>query len=293
MNEFSATPRPNRSLKPILLAVLAAFLLGAAAAGYIAWRGYFGLSLSRDARPTAANIVPPPPRPMPSASETARAEVVERVAEAQGGIDQRLAAAEQRLARLDLQAQAASGNAARAEGLLITFAARRALERGAPLGYLAEQLQLRFAEAQPNAVRTVIDFGRDPVTLDVLLAQLDGLRPALAGGAGQPALDRLRDQLANLFVIRRETAPSPQPRHRFERARLFLESGRIDRAIAEIGILPGSDRATAWIAAARRYERAQQALDLLETAAIQEPRLLRDRAGASVRQLSPAAGGSL
>src|SRR5690606_34403984 len=77
------------------------------------------------------------------------------VAEQQGGLDQRIAAMEQRLARLDLQAAAAEGNAARAEGLLIAFAARRSIERGAQLGYLADQLQLRFGNAQPVAVRTV------------------------------------------------------------------------------------------------------------------------------------------
>ena len=52
-----------------------------------------------------------------------------QITQQQGGIDQRLAAAEQRLARLDLQAQAAAGNAARAEGLLIAFATRRRLFR--------------------------------------------------------------------------------------------------------------------------------------------------------------------
>ena len=233
------------------------------------------------------------PRPTPSASETSQVAAVAQVAQAQGGIDQRLAAAEQRLTRLDLQAQAASGNVARAEGLLIAFATRRALERGAPLGYLADQLRLRFADAQPNSVQTVIDFAQNPITLDVLLARLDGLEPSLASTSGRPTLSRMRQELSNLFVIRRETAPSPQPQRRFERARLFLESGRIDRAIAEIELLPGSATATAWIADARRYERAQRALDLIETSAVQEPRRLRDGAGVPVEQLGPASEAAL
>jgi hypothetical protein len=295
MSELTPTGRTRRSLTPVLLAVIAAFALGAAAVAYIAWRGMFGMSLERSERsaPTAQPTPLATPQPAPSATETARIEAVARVAEAQGGMDQRLAAAEQRIARLDLQTQAASGNAARAEGLLIAFAARRALDRGAPLGYLADQLRLRFGDAQPNSVQTVIDFAQQPITLDVLLARLDGLAPTLASTAGRPALSRLRDELSNLFVIRRETAPSPQPQRRFERARLFLESGRIDRAIAEIEMLPGSTGASAWIADARRYERAQRALDLLETAAVQEPRRLRDGAGVPVEQLSPAAGSAL
>jgi hypothetical protein len=137
-------------------------------------------------------------------------------------------------------------------------------------------------------VQTVIDFARDPITRDVLLARLDGLQPSLQAGSGRPTLGRLREELSNLFVIRRETTPSPQPERRFERARMLLETGRVDRAIAEVQMLPGSANAANWIASARRYERAQQALDLIETAAVQEPRTLRNGAGQPVEQLSPA-----
>ena len=41
-------------------------------------------------------------------------------------------------------AQAASGNATRAEGLLVAFAARRALDRGLRLGYIEDQLRDAF-----------------------------------------------------------------------------------------------------------------------------------------------------
>lgn len=294
MNEYTTTGRTRSSLKPVLFAVLASFLLGASAVGYLAWRGYIGGSdtraVTRDTAGTALLPVPViEPSPTPSASETARAAAVARVEETQGGIDQRLAAAEQRIARLDLQTQAAGGNAARAEGLLIAFATRRALERGAELGYLGDQLRLRFGDAQPNSVQTVIDFARNPVTRDVLLARLDGLQPRLQSGSGRPSLRRLGEELSSLFVIRRETTPSPQPARRFERARMFLETGRVDKAIAEVEMLPGSASAADWIANARRYERAQRALDLIETAAVQEPRRLRTGTGQPVEQLSPAA----
>ena len=292
MNEYTSTGRTRPSLKPVLFAVLASFLLGASAVGFLSWRGYFATPEARVPSPSptaSALLASPTPQPTPSASETARAAAVARVEETQGGIDQRLAAAEQRIARLDLQTQAAGGNAARAEGLLIAFATRRALERGAELGYLADQLRLRFGDAQPNSVQTVLDFARDPVTRDVLLARLDGLQPRLQNGPGRPTLGRLREELSNLFVIRRETTPSPQPERRFERARMFLETGRVDKAIAEVEMLPGSASAAEWIANARRYERAQRALDLIETAAVQEPRRLRTGTGQPVEQLSPAA----
>ena len=296
--------RKTGSIKAILGVALSSFLFGAVLVGYFYW-------YADETRETTAQLagempaveadaidaeIMPEPSPSATASEAAEvaeaAEAVERVEEQQGGIDQRLAAAEQRLARLDLQAQAAAGNAARAEGLLIAFAARRAIERGAELGYLADQLRLRFGDALPNAVSTIISASRNPVTLDELLARLEGLGPQLSEGDREASWKEFKREVAALFVIRREDTPSPQPKSRMERARLFLESGRIDAAIAEVEYLPGAAKAEGWIADAKRLSAAMQALDLVETAAVLEPRRLRDGAGNRIDQPSPVEGGS-
>lgn len=286
----------RRSWGTYLVAGLALLLI--AATGVWALSGRPGLpaldlfALKPDAPVTAA----------PSSAATSPATVAAQVRQAserveamtaqQGGLDQRVAAMEQRLSSLDLQTQAAAGNAARAEGLLVSFASRRAIERGTPLGYLADQLRLRFGDAQPNAVQTVIDFSRDPVTLDQLLAQLDGLAPDLAASSRRVGLlGWMAREMGGLFVVRHENAPSPQPQRRLERARLFLESGRALSAVAEVRNLPNAAQAANWIADARRYAAAQRALELLETAALLEPRDLRDGEGNSVAQMSPAAGG--
>ncbi|MFN6935038.1 MAG: mitofilin family membrane protein [Tsuneonella sp.] len=295
MIDSTTTGRGAPPIKPVLFAVLASFLLGASVVGYLSWRGYLApqdtAEIVFDNEPAATSSAEPSPSPTPTASETAKAAAaVERVEQTQGGIDQRLAAAEQRIARLDLRAQAAAGNASRAEGLLIAFATRRAIERGAELGYLGDQLRLRFGDAQPNSVATVIEFARDPVTLDVLLARLDGLGSQLEATENQPTFARLRSELASLFVIRRETTPSPQPSRRLERARMFLESGRVDKAIGEVEQMPGAQSAASWLVDARRYERAQQALDLIETTAVREPRRLRDGEGRPIEQPGPAEG---
>jgi hypothetical protein len=211
-----------------------------------------------------------------------------RALEQQRALDQRIAEMEQRLARLDVQAQEAEGNASRAESLLIAFASRRAIERGAPLGYLEDQLRLRFGETRPDTVRTVIESARHPVTLDQLLAQLDGLKPQLTRSPNdEGAIGWLRRELSSLFVVRRENAPSPAPMRRIERARLFLESGRAGAAAAEIRNLPNSAAAAEWIADAERYATTQRALELLELTAILEPRDLRDASGENVEQPSP------
>jgi hypothetical protein len=292
MNDYTSTRRKGPSAKPVLVAVLASFLLGGAVAGYAVYS-------MTDRAPAATGNAPskpqtlsspassPVPTPKATASQAAR-EAVQRVAEQQGGIDSRLAAAEQRLARLDLQAQAAAGNTARAEGLLIAFATRRALEKGAELGYLSDQLRLRFGDAMPNAVDTIIRTSRNPITLDQLIARLEGLSPRLSETNGQFGFARLSDELSQLFVVRRESAPSPQPQRRLDRARLFLESGRTDSAIAEVRNLPGASSAEGWIRDAERYAAVQRALDLIETAAVLEPRRLRDGAGNRIEQPSPA-----
>ncbi len=292
MDDYISTRRKGPSARPVLVAVLASFLLGGAIVGYAVYSmtdrdAPETASTAQDPQLLASPTADPTPTPSTTASEAAQ-QAVERVEQQQGGIDQRLAAAEQRLARLDLQAQAAAGNAARAEGLLIAFATRRALEKGAELGYLADQLRLRFGDALPNAVDTIIRTSRDPITLDQLIARLEGLSPRLAQPNDQRGWARFGEELSQLFVIRRESAPSPQPERRLERARLFLESGRTQSAIAEVRNLPGADEAEGWIRDAERYAAAQRALDLIETAAVLEPRRLRDGAGNRIEQPSPA-----
>jgi hypothetical protein len=207
-------------------------------------------------------------------------------------LDQRIAEMEQRLARIDVQADAAAGNAARAEGLLIAFAARRAIERGDRLGYLADQLRMRFGAAEPEAVQAVLAIERDTVTLDQLLAKLDGLAPQLGQGSGnEDTFDWLSRELGELFVVRRENAPSPAPERRLDRARQFLESGRTEAAIAEVRNLPNAGSAGDWIADAQRYAAAQRGLERIEAAAILEPDELRDGQGQPVQQPGTSVAG--
>lgn len=279
-------PRPRRGLGYALFAILAAFVLGAGAVGYAAWKGlvpFQKTSSVRLAGPGAAPAVPLAATAPPPAGEAA-------LAAHQSTLEGRIAALEQRIDALNSQADAASGNAARAEALLVAFAARRSIDRGAPLGYLEDQLRLRFGNAQPNAVATVIDSGKNPVTLDQLLAGLDSLAPVLTHApetAG--AWDRIKQELSGLFVIRRETTPSPAPQTMLRHARILLEAGRVEDAIAELRRLPGAADAAEWFTAARRFDAAHRALDVLETSAMLDNRALRNGAGRVVDQPSPIA----
>ena len=297
-----ATRQPRRragSGRFLLIALLGAFVLGAAVVGYGMYAlGYGGAAVQSEGAPAEvaladdANPVSPsgPLEIATSApADETPVQAVERVTQQQGGIDQRLAAAEQRLARLDLQAQAAAGNSARAEGLLIAFAARRALERGEDLGLLRDQLRLRFGGAQPNAVGAVMALAREPVTLQQLTSRLDRLVGEMEQREEEEPLVRLRRELGELFVFRRADSASPRPERRVERARLRLQAGDVGRAVREVEELPGADlpAVRSWLEDANRYMRGQQALDVLETTALLEPQRLRDASGDRVAQPSP------
>ncbi len=302
MDDTTRIRQFRSNARPIIATALGAFLLGGAVVGYFAWRSGPAapeepLTQEQALQPEEAAGLRPPspgssplPNPTPSAtaSRAAAAKAVAQITQQQGGIDQRLAAAEQRLARLDLQAQAAAGNAARAEGLLIAFATRRAIEKKAELGYLADQVRLRFGDALPNAVNTVITFSRNPVTISDLTAELEGLAPELEENRQGSGLAQFSEEIGRLFTIRRETTPSPQPQMRLERARTFLQSGRVEAAIAEVRNMPGAESARGWLVDAERYVAARRALDLIETSAVLEPQRLRDGLGNRIAQPSLA-----
>lgn len=272
---FSQTPPPSLARPSrrggggvILLALVVAFLLGAAGVGYTVWKGL--LPIARPA-PAPQKLATPAvaPAPAPAGTRIAPAADPASLAAQQSQLEARTAALAARLDTLTLQADAAAGNATRAEALLVAFATRRALDRGAPLNTLEDQLRLRFGDSQPHAVATVIDAAREPVTLDQLVAGLDGLAPSLTetpsdGGAWA----RMRRELSALFVIRRQDTPSPAPQAMLRRARILLESGRTEEAIGEVQHLPGASGAADWFTAARRYDDARRALDVLETSAM-------------------------
>ena len=290
---------PRRTGRRLLLALVllllvvggilaAAWQVPAAQRQLLAWVGREPLP-ERLVQAPAAPSSPVPSADVPPAPAPGAPTLVQQLPA--GSLDARLALMEERLARLDIEADAASGNAARAEGLLIAFAARRALDRGAPLGFLEDQLRLRFADAQPNAVQTLMDASGKPVTLDSLYAQLDALAPKLTGAA--PADDSwswVKREVSNLFIIRHQSGSPIRPEDRLARAKLLLAAGKIGEAIGEVERLPGAVAAGEWIIAARRYDTVQRALDLIETTALLDSRRLKNAEGAKVEQPSPFEG---
>ncbi len=261
------------------VALILTLLLGAIGGGWLvsAYRdGRLPLSAAQPPvrTPAPAPVAPPPavvvaaPAPSLSAADTAT-------------IAARVRALEDRLAQINTAAQSASGNAARAESLLVAFAARRAVERGFPLGVMEAQLRLRFGDTQPNAVNSILSASVNPVTLDRLRERLSAIRPLLLADSGQGWFTRMGNRLSTLIVIRRADAPVTSASDRFDHALRAVENGQLDAAIADVEALPGHTNplAQAWVNDARRINDARRALDIIETAAILEPAENRTPAG--------------
>ena len=126
---------PPRNGRRIVIGLLTLLLIGVGLAAWLVWRGSIDLAGLTGDRPTApaAKLAEPAPAYVPPAQTAATpgsaAPAISPPAPG-GPVETRLALLEDRLSRLDLRAEAASGNAARAEGLLIAFAARRTIDRG-------------------------------------------------------------------------------------------------------------------------------------------------------------------
>ncbi len=278
-------PRPmaakaRRPLLSMLALPLIAFIAGIAAMGWLLSRWDSAasfLGVAPEAPAVEAAAAPPPQ------TVTLEPEVQPEVPAADPGATERLVIdpettrrvnrLEERLAQLDYQARAAVGNADRAEGLLVAFAARRAVDRGVALGYIETLLRERFAATEPQAVATVLTSAQQPVTLQQLQKEFQEVAPHLGGGGpDQSWWAAFRTELAGLITVRREGTPSTQPSERLRRASRSLDTGQVEVALLEVLRLPNYARGEAWIAKARRYIAAHRALDRLESAALLEPR---------------------
>jgi hypothetical protein len=194
---------------------------------------------------------------------------------------------ESRLSRINAQAEAASGNANRAEGMLIAFAARRAIDSGAALGYIENQLITRFGTSQGPAVTMIVKASQDPVTLDILRAELASQGDAWTSQAGISTWGKVQREMSELFVLRRDTTPSPAPTRRLERARQYTEVGNIEAAMREVANLPGKAQARNWLDKAARYVAVRRALDSIERSALAQPAALNTPPVPNAAQTDP------
>jgi hypothetical protein len=259
--------KPRRGIWSWLFLPILFFLLGIAGAVFAMY--HWG-SLDKLLHPVPENQLvtnaPAPTTPKPVPTQVAPPPPDD------AALDQRVAAIESRIDDIDARAAAASGDANRAEGLLVAFAARRALDRGQPLGFLEAMLRERFGGSDAASVAQIIAAAQRPVTLAQLQDGLTALRPQLVAHAPDQSIwQGFKEQISTLFVVRKADQPSNIPADRLSRAEHALEQGQVDSAAAEVARLPGAARANDWLGQARRYVLARNALDRIETAALLTP----------------------
>ena len=261
MSDFQTTTagaRGGMKFKHIMLLLLVAFAVGGVATWWLA--GTYGVlttpaapdateANSAIAQPPSGNValVLPPANDSPVSNEG-------------------------QVAPVYVTDSAISSDAVRGEGLLLTYAVRRALDDGAPLGYLAEQLRLRFGASQPQAVATVVSAAQAPVTISMLQTELNGLGPVLISGNREAAVwATIQRELSQLFVLRRNSANATAPSQRLVRAQVLVEAGMLPEAMQEVAALPGASAAQSWMVRAKRFGDARMALDRLEQMALIRP----------------------
>jgi hypothetical protein len=160
--------------------------------------------------------------------------------------------------------------ATQAEGQLLVLQARRAIEAGRPLGDLGTSLQLRFGATQPQALATISNGVKAPISNAALLAAFDALAPLLE----QPVTttwDRMRAELSTMFVIRAGDSAPSEAGQRTEEIRKAIIAGDIATAAAKVRKMPGAVKAGEWLVTANRAIAVHQALDLLAQSAAAPP----------------------
>ena len=269
---FAVDRKPRWGLRTALLMALLAFAAGIGLTALLVsqYRHWLPASARAMIDPPAPTAAPPAPSfvPPPEAGTSAAFDT-ETLGARQTALAAQLATLEARTAAIDVSAQAAAGNAVRAEALLVAFATRRAIDRGLGLGYLEGQLRARFGNGQPAAVAAIMRAAHAPVTIEDLRLGIDSIAPDLTTGAGRDGWwASLRREIAGLIVLRREGTPSPRPADRLDRIRRLLDARQVEAALAEVARLPGASQAERWTAAAGRYVDAHRALDTIEADAI-------------------------
>lgn len=248
----TATSRRGFSFKHIMLLILCAFLGGAIVAYVIADK--YGFLTPSDA---------------PMAVESSTGPVGNVVATDANAIAQPVT--DQMVPNFP-SPNMLSPEVARADGLLLIYTVRRTIDKGAPLGNLAEQLRLRFGATQPQSVAAVLSAGQAPVTIDALKTELRGLAPVLlTGNRDDSNWATVKRELSELFVLRKENGPSLAPNERLIRAEALVDAGTLDLAATEVAVLPGASIAQSWMVRAKRFSDARKALDRLEQVAILQP----------------------
>lgn len=259
------------SPRGMALGGLALVVAGAAGATYLLSHSQGAAELvgiASEESSQATSPVQPLASPQEQGAVAAAASANDAAVEARVAVEE-IDSLEDRMARIETRIRKAEGSAGRADGLLIAFAARRAIERGVALGYLEPLLVDRFGERYQREVAQVVTASRSPVMIEDLVRRYEELGPVLRRGAEDPGFwQNFKREVGSLVIVYSADQPNPRPKARYDRALVELRLGDVSAALSETMRLPGAESAQDWVADARRYVAVRGALDRLESAAL-------------------------
>jgi hypothetical protein len=280
MDPSLPSPKAASNWKRKLILPLLFFTTGVGAAGWGVTQTEFGRSLTGLQPPAPITIAP---RPTPTPPNSVAPDQASR----------RIAELEDSLARARSGGTVSSaGGSSRAEGLLLAFAARRALELGLPLGSFEQELAAHFGTAQPHLVAAVVAAAHTPITLATLQLELTRLTPQLAGTQGTGMWERVTNGFSNLVSVRRGGDVTQDPKLLLDQARIAMSTGNVDAALQAISRMPNRAVAADWMTSARRYSEAQRALTALEKSSLEGPTIIDPPITPTIPDPAPSTPGS-
>jgi hypothetical protein len=259
MIDGSPSTPPRRTIGRSLILPALFFVGGVAATGWVLTSTDFGTQLVSQPAPEPIAIDPvkmaaPPPAavaPPPMADDVAA----------------RIAAIEGRLARAEASGgSSGAGLSTQLSRVMLAIAARRALEAGRGLGGLQGELEQQFGADAPYLVAAIASAAKQPVTLTALNSEFASLAPALSG-SGDKWWARISNSFSNLVTVRDGKTKSDDPAALVVRAEAALKMGNVAAAVEAVSQTPNRAIAADWIAKAKRYAAAMQAVDALEAKA--------------------------
>jgi hypothetical protein len=158
-------------------------------------------------------------------------------------------------------------SASQAEAQLLVAKARQAIHAGEPLGTMGSRLQITFGQNQPQALATIANGVKQPISNAALLADFDAFSSELSAPVNT-AWDRMRYELATLFVLRSPNAKPTVSATRIDRIRKLIIAGDTAEAARLVRTMPGAVAATDWLAKAERAVAVHKALDILDESAL-------------------------
>lgn len=175
-------------------------------------------------------------------------------------------------ARTDSSVAAASEGAERAQTALLVAALRRAVEGGRRFDAYEPALRARFGLSHRAEVAALLALARRPVSPPQLAQSLARAAPSVerAEAEGRGWWDSLKTGLAGVVAVRRADTTAVDPQAQLRAAAARASAGDVDGALRLVAFLPPASREAlrTWVADARRYAAATQALAALEVAAL-------------------------